>query len=104
MAGRVAPHELQKRAPAAQGFPQVLQKKTASAAACGNAVVAGCAGAAWGRGSGESAQTNATIQPMNVHPARRFNSNIPVKLGWFRARYAGRKYRNRDTSRKMGWK
>jgi len=41
---------------------------------------------------------------MNVHPARRFNSNIPVKLGWFRARYAGRKYRNRDTSRKMGWK
>jgi len=33
MAGRVAPHELQKRAPAAHGFPQVLQKKTASAEA-----------------------------------------------------------------------
>jgi hypothetical protein len=39
---------------------------------------------------------------MNVQPARRFSNKIPVKFGWFRARYAGRKYKNNEINRKMG--
>jgi hypothetical protein len=44
------------------------------------------------------------IQPMNVHPARMFKIRMEVKLGLFRARNAGRKYRKSETSQKKGWK
>ncbi len=54
--------------------------------------------------SDEIAQTSAMIQPMKVQPARMFKMRMEVKLGLFRARNAGRKYRKRDTSQKMGWK
>src|SRR5712692_5561549 len=97
VAGWAAPHELQKRAPATQGFPQVVQKKPPPAAGCGGAATCRC-------GSEESAQISAAIQPMNVHPVRRFSTNMAVDLDLLRARYAGRKYRNSDTSRKIGWK
>ncbi len=42
------------------------------------------------------------IQPMRVQPARMFKMRMEVKLGLFRAKKAGRKYRNSDTSQKMG--
>jgi hypothetical protein len=104
VAGRTAPHELQKRALAAWGFPQALQKKLAPAAGCGGGAD-GCAGAAACLcGSEETAQISATIQPMKVQPRKRFTSSIAVKLDLFRARTAGRKYSSKDTSMKKGWK
>ena len=100
MAGWVAPHALQKRVPAGQGCPQAEQKKRALAAGC-----EGCAGAATGCcESEEIAQTSAMIQPMKVQPARMFRVRMAVKLALFRARYEGRKYRNREMSKKIGWK
>src|SRR5438874_443347 len=63
VAGNAAPHELQKRAPAAQGFPQAVQKKLPSAGGCGGGAATGCGGPCL---SEESAQTKAMIQPMNV--------------------------------------
>jgi len=96
--GWAAPQELQKRAPAGQGCPQEVQKKLPLAAGC---VV--CAAVATGRcESDETAQTSAMIQPMRVQPARMFKMRMEVKLGLFRAKKAGRKYRNSDTSQKMG--
>jgi hypothetical protein len=104
--GRGAPHEAQKRVPAMQGLPQALQKKPALGADGGAFAVPGCGGTAVACrcGSAESAQISATIQPMNVQPARRSSNSMAVKLDLFRARYAGRKYRNSETRRKMGWK
>jgi hypothetical protein len=41
---------------------------------------------------------------MNVQPAKILSNKIPVKFGWFRARYADRKYKNKEINSKMGWK
>lgn len=98
VAGWAEPQALQKRAPAGQGCPQAVQKKfplTASGVACD--------GAAAGRWeSDDSAQISAMIQPMKVQPASMFKIRMEVKLDLFRARNAGRKYRNSETSQKNG--
>jgi len=92
-------------APAAQGLPHALQKKVAPGAGGAGAVAADCGEIPACPCDGpESAQTSAMIQPMNVQPARRFSSKTPVKLGLFRARNAGRKYKNKETSQNIGWK
>lgn len=54
--------------------------------------------------SEESAQISAMIHPINVQPASMFKIRMEVKSGLLRARNAGRKYRNSETSQKMGWK
>jgi len=90
VAGTAAPHELQKRAPASQDFPQALQKNPVPEMACGGA--AGCAvTATWRCCPEESAQTNAIIHPIKVQPASRFKAKIAVKSDLLRARKAGRK-------------
>jgi hypothetical protein len=41
---------------------------------------------------------------MNVQPAKRLSNKIAVNFGLFRPRYAGRKYKNNEINRKIGWK